>query len=208
MKKLLLLTVMMLAAAGLAQKAVASPPLDVIYLKDGNIVQGIITQMIPGESVTIRAGQSFLTYGFDDILRFDRQSSAVGIKPYRSPAAAWALSSLLPGLGQFYNGDIGPGIGMLVCFGGGITMMTIGISGTGSIGLMAIGGLLATCTYLASMIHAPIRANRLNLMNGWLSFEVGRRGSFGMSPALVLAGHGTGGGRLHPGPGVNLSLRF
>lgn len=208
MKRLLLLTAMMLGAAGLAQKAGAkSPPLDVIYLHDGNIVRGTIIQMTPGESVTIRSGQSLLNYGFDEILRFDRQSSAMGIKPYRDPALAWLFSFLLPGGGQFYNGDIGPGIGMLVCFGGGLAMMSIGMYDTGSVGLVAIGSLLATCTYLASMIQAPIRASRLNRMNGWLSLEVGRGGSLGLSPALVLGGHGTGGG-VRPGPGLNLSLRF
>ncbi len=207
MKRLLLLTAMMLGAAGLAQKAGAkSPPLDVIYLHDGNIVRGTIIQMTPGESVTIRSGQSLLNYGFDEILRFDRQSSAMGIKPYRDPALAWLFSFLLPGGGQFYNGDIGLGIGMLVCFGSGLALSVAGAVHISPEVLM-VGSLLYVGSYLASMIQAPIRASRLNRMNGWLSLEVGRGGSLGLSPALVLGGHGTGGG-VRPGPGLNLSLRF
>jgi len=42
---------------------------------------------------------------------------------YRNPAAAVGLSLLLPGLGQFYNGQTGKGVTMCVLYGGSIIIL-------------------------------------------------------------------------------------
>ena len=96
-------------------EAVSQQIEDVIYLKNGSIIRGIIIEQVPGKSIKIqtREGNLFV-YQMEQIDRImkEPQVKRVGRK---SPELALGLSLgggiLIDGIGQWYNGDIGKGFG-------------------------------------------------------------------------------------------------
>lgn len=95
---------------------------DVVYLKDGGVVRGIIIEQIPNQSILIRTrdGNQF-RFQMDQIARIARETVAVSPPPpapqqaefgtaTKSPGTALFLSFLIPGAGQVYNGQAGKGL--------------------------------------------------------------------------------------------------
>ncbi|MDE0300692.1 MAG: hypothetical protein OXN17_18805 [Candidatus Poribacteria bacterium] len=110
----------------LAQQALE----DVVYLKDGTVIRGIIIKQIPGGSITIRTkdGSQFV-YSMHDVSVITKEPVA-GSSSYtaqKNPPLALGLSCLLPGLGQFYNEQPEKGV---VMFGGSIVGLVMMIAGT------------------------------------------------------------------------------
>lgn len=102
--------------------AAASKLEDVVYLKDGTVVRGTIIDRIPGQSLSIRTTDNrVLTYSAQQILKVTRQSSAISKKRRRNPASAGCLSCIIPGLGQFYNGQPEKGCLQFGMVSGGVT---------------------------------------------------------------------------------------
>jgi len=93
---------------------------DVIYLKNGGLIRGIIIEQIPYVSIKIqtRDGNIFV-YKLDDIERITKETikdaTVVPTSKKKDPVLASCLSCLggclidVPGLGQFYNGDYAKG---------------------------------------------------------------------------------------------------
>ena len=82
---------------------------DVIYLNDGSILRGVITEQIPGQSVLIqtRDGNVF-RITMERISRMTRESrpgQSMNGREVKSPGGAFLLSFLVPGAGQAYNGQ-------------------------------------------------------------------------------------------------------
>lgn len=69
MKKILfLLIAVIICATGYAQKYH-----DVIYLKNGSIVKGMIIEQVPNQEVTIKSGENTFVYKFDEIDRMAKE---------------------------------------------------------------------------------------------------------------------------------------
>ena len=126
------------ARDALAQSNVAAQQLiDVVYLKDGSVIRGIIVENIPGQSILIETfdGNRF-RYRLSDVEKMTREPDprraaaqqaaeqsvrTVQVGAQKSPAAAWAWSFFIPGAGQIYNGNTGTGVlqlGLSVLFTG------------------------------------------------------------------------------------------
>ncbi|MDE0044159.1 MAG: hypothetical protein OXT74_19125, partial [Candidatus Poribacteria bacterium] len=101
---------------------------DVVYLRNGSIIRGIIIRQIENESLTIRTkdGSQFV-YPMNDVFQITKEpltgSSYVARK---NRPFALGLSCVLPGLGQFYNEQTGKGVVMLAGNIVGLTLMGIG----------------------------------------------------------------------------------
>ncbi|NUM76652.1 hypothetical protein HUU40_19985 [candidate division KSB1 bacterium] len=87
----------------------------------------------------------------------------------KSPAAAFGLSLLAPGAGQFYNGEVGKGVAMLGLTLAGSVMWQIGVihefDFTGENrgeALRTMGIATMFGSWLWSMIDAPVSASRIN----------------------------------------------
>ena len=54
---------------------------DILYLKNGSIIRGIITEQIPGQTITIKSddGNAF-TYTYDEIDRLEKEKLNKGLK--------------------------------------------------------------------------------------------------------------------------------
>ena len=105
-----------------ATSAAASQLDDVIYLKDGTVVRGTIIDRKLGQSLRIRtADNRVLTYSAQQIYKVTRQPTATSEGRRREPSVAGCLSCIIPGLGQFYNGDPEKGCLQFGMFSGGMT---------------------------------------------------------------------------------------
>ena len=101
---------------------------DVVYLKNGSIIRGIITELIPNEPVKIQTrGGSVFVCELDEILKIVKESRRTTITDpssdrlpvinpnqppsifpepeLKSPVLATGLSFLVPGFGQLYLGQ-------------------------------------------------------------------------------------------------------
>jgi hypothetical protein len=89
----------------------------------------------------------------------------------KSPLLAFGLSYLFPGLGQFYNGEIGKGFLFLGGITAGIGIMFIGNPGadfeaTERDEAFIYSGLgIAGLIYIWQLIDAPVSASRINYEN-------------------------------------------
>ncbi len=99
----------------LSATAVCQQMEDVVYLKNGSIIRGLIVEHVPDAHIKIQTREgNLLVYGIGEIDRIMKElkSKRIGSK---SPGLALGLSLgggiLVDGVGQFYNGEIGKGFG-------------------------------------------------------------------------------------------------
>lgn len=106
--------------------------IDVVHLKNGDILKGLIIENVPNDYVRIELpGGSLYTVHYTDILELTKEKKpiegksdnqetlqidndteepakdfkTVETRGEKSPLLAFGLSFLIPGLGQYYNGD-------------------------------------------------------------------------------------------------------
>jgi hypothetical protein len=145
----------------------------------------------------------------------------------KSAATAFWLSFLYPGVGQFYNGQTGKGITMSVLATTSIIAAYIGIVNLHSYDsdyyydyrheeideemlTLSLAGLGISCgTWLWSIIDAPISANAINRRNAALSWDLGKKNTLSLDPAMSYVNL-TNGVNNHKTPvyGVSLKLNF
>lgn len=93
---------------------------DVIYLKNGGLIRGIIIEQIPYVSIKIQTKDgNIFVYKLDEIERITKETikdaAVAPTSKKKDPVLASGLSCLggclidVPGLGQFYNGDYSKG---------------------------------------------------------------------------------------------------
>lgn len=156
---------------------------DVVYLKNGSIIRGVIIEQVPGQSIKIRtADGSLFVYQMSEVEKITKEApvTSEAPKPTKSrkePVLACVLSFLLPGLGQFYNGEAAKGAIMLGAGLCGMALMMSSISDElwtsrqsnekGTLGLMIFVG-----AWVWSIVDAPISASKINQKNGWTSLPV------------------------------------
>jgi TM2 domain-containing membrane protein YozV len=143
---------------------------------------------------------------------------------YRIPSLALGLSAAYPGVGQFYNGQIGKGIVMTTVATGSLTVMVTGFIATGlagggvitDTGTKDLAQLYQVCipvylgVWIWSMIDAPIAAQAINQRNaGLLSWKVSNSNTLSLNPDVLYKDsfHGTQDYR-QPIYGLSLKLNF
>jgi hypothetical protein len=107
----------------------------------------------------------------DPQMRSLSQQAEPGMSPpprYREPAVAFLCSLLVPGGGQFYNGDATSGALLLGGAMVGIAMVaSADPSSTDFYADVGLGQSLVFASALTSLIMAPIDASRMNRKNGF-----------------------------------------
>ena len=159
---------------------------DVVYLRNGSVIRGTIVEIRPDESVKIQMSDgSILVFPFAEVQRIAKEevfSRTLSLQePKKEAAVAFALSFVLPGAGQFYNGEYGKGAAMLACWvGGWIVYLTAlpqdevwcdaagcYVEESGSREFAQAGAALAVMTWLFSFIEAPFSTVRINRARGY-----------------------------------------
>ena len=101
------------------------------------------------------------------------------------PFLAAGLSLLVPGVGQFYNGQVGKGIGFLALSTAGIVAIEVG-SANGVDEAMYAGAGAVLVSGIWSVIDAAVSAGILNNRNGFSALRVGKNQYFGIKPDLTF----------------------
>ncbi|MDD2890440.1 MAG: hypothetical protein PHE49_07355 [bacterium] len=167
---------------------------DVVYLKNGSIIKGIIVEQVFGVSIKLKTKDGnifvFKTQEVEKITKEDIPKEEIrreeiknvpgtytSIKEEKSPVVACLLSFVIPGVGQFYNGEVGKGIAQeALILGGYVLAFTAGF-GTETYydsyydyyyttptltAWYPIGLGIGVLSQLWSIIDAPVSANRIN----------------------------------------------
>lgn len=108
----------------------------------------------------------------------------------KSPALAGLLSFVLPGAGQFYNGESKKGWNDLGWQLGGYLVTSIGAGlaySSPEVGavLVSCGGLFMLVNGIGSIVDAVKSAKRINLENGYMAIDLGNGSSIGLAPAIT-----------------------
>lgn len=190
---------------------------DVVYLNNGSIIRGVIIEQVPGVSLKIRTtdGNVFV-YDIKDVTKMTKEESSV-MPQYgnmqnqtrysaKSPIAAWGLSFLIPGLGQFYNGEARKGA---LYLGGSLLSNALILFGDED-ELIYLGIIGYMVSWVGSQIDAPISANRINRERGIIAFELGEKATLGISPDFQLYNQSVAFATSKPTPtmGLKLNLSF
>ena len=133
---------------------------DVIYLKNGSIIRGIITEQVPNVSYKIEtADGSVFVYSADEVDKIakERFQNVSNLKE-KDPVLSCIASLFITGLGQVVNDQ--PLLGVCL-FLGNVTGMVITISADEEEIALA-GLLLSIACHLTGIIQAPIYASSYN----------------------------------------------
>jgi len=127
MKAVLSLTVLMIFLSGISYAQQQYD--DVVYLKNGSIIRGMIIEQVPNVSLKIQTkDNNVFVYNMDEVERITKEPAQVSVSgeqqteyygSEKDPAVAVLLSALIPGVGQYYNGDMTKGVIMNVLYFGG-----------------------------------------------------------------------------------------
>lgn len=124
---------------------------------------------------------------------------------YREPALAGVLSFLVPGVGQFYNGQIGKGFGyMFGTYGLFFLMYPFAYA---DLPIMASMCLLGGVTlYIAAIVDAAVSAGRINRINIEKGYYIGKGKYINASPMMANTPMSTRVNNYNYGLAVSLSF--
>ena len=142
----------------------------------------------------------------------------------KDPAVAFLFSVLLPGGGQYYNGETRKGVvmtsvGVLSFVGMAVSAANITLSydsyygyydfdaNSGAVAGLVLCALVYAGNSLWSMIDAPISANRINKENSLLSWNIGKNTNLSIQPDINLISYSPMGNTMFsPSYGAKLTL--
>ena len=181
---------------------------DVVYLKNGSIIKGIIIEQIPDISYKIETSDgSVFVCLYPDVekiikekteLKQLQQPKTIVIRE-KNPAVACIASIILPGLGQVANEEYLKGLGFFLGCVGGIVLAISNVDELAAVGLLIYVG-----SYLGSVIDAPVSASSYNkkLLKG---LDLGSVKFISLQPNLSVKQFGIGTAMTY---NINLKLNF
>ncbi|MDR0799567.1 MAG: hypothetical protein LBN18_07415 [Dysgonamonadaceae bacterium] len=188
---------------------------DIMTLKTGEELEVIVTDITrdmviykkfsnpDGPNYSLPQSDIFMikyVNGDKDLFVADNQAQTpapVIIQNYnrKEPVLSCVLSWILPGGGQYYNGEYGKGVLMTGLFVGSLIGMATSLSDSyyyyndyhaRSEDGAALFALVLTGTYLWSIIDAPISSNKINRQNR-LSWNLNQNTNLMLQPDVRLA---------------------
>ncbi|MDR0789751.1 MAG: TM2 domain-containing protein [Bacteroidales bacterium] len=197
-KSMFILAVVCIAIANSAFGQNVTEFRDVVYLKNGSIIKGQIVEQVFDSIIKIQTTDgSLFVYRQAEVEKIESEvQPAVPYYLYKSPATSWALSFfLVPGIGQFYNGDntkgwlyLGGYVGSWLVFYAGVAQVFGDSYSDYTLNDLAttIGMISVTTLWFASWITAPKQARQLNRERGLLSWQIGKKSNLALSPDVKL----------------------
>ena len=146
---------------------------DIVYLKNGSIIRGVIIEQIPNESLKIQtAGGSVFVHRMSEVLKIAKEPVMLQTalkKAEKSPGLALALSFLITGAGQVYNEEYNKAIAHFVIAVVSYGMVYSGwednfgdIDVDGDDGIAGFGALILLSNWIYCMVDAHQSAERIN----------------------------------------------
>ena len=142
------------------------------------------------------------------------------VNTYREPAISTLLSCAVPGLGQFYNGQKGKGLGFMLWWGSSEVMMFYSFfnmfdhlldKGNGSAPVVfLIAGTSVLTSWIVSMVDANKSAKAINSQLGFASIQLGERTNLSFNPDFKLVNNYSpiNSNSISPTYGLNIRLSF
>jgi hypothetical protein len=127
----------------------------------------------------------------------------------RSPFLAGFLSWVVPGIGQFYNGQAGKGVTFLLVDIASSSCVYYGAQNENDVCLYVGVGCIFFDT-LISIIDASTTAHRLNIQNGYTGINLNRNTFLGIKPDFCLntSSYTMCKSKISPSYGASISLKF
>lgn len=146
---------------------------DIVYLKNGSVIHGIIIEQVPNQTIKVQTKDgNIFVFKVDEIEKIIKEAPKVNNDEFemkrRIPMAAFGLSFLMPGAGQFYNHQWVKGGIFLGC-----------LLGVGVVALINSYGMLdahgsdlqyclagaASLIWMVSLLDAPLSSHMVNQKN-------------------------------------------
>lgn len=221
---------------------------DVVYLKNGSVVRGVIVEQIPGVSLKVQTSDgSIFVYNIADVEKMTKEQPKGAVRQVsnyaysvgatnstavseRIPFVAGLLSFLVPGCGQFYNGqskkgwaDLGVAAGAWVLTSIGSGLMASSYSYdyySGSVyededlysigsALVFGGAIISLVNGIASIVDAVKSSKQINVEKGFIMYSFNEDCAFGMQPTLTYEKpQYLMGAKAEMVAGMNLKLTF
>jgi len=146
----------------------AQASVDIIYLKNGSVIRGKIVEEKPGVSYKIQTKDgSVFVYKIEEVEKIEYGARGTVTGERLSPGVSLILSLIVyPGVGQFYNGDIGSGFVYLGWATGSLVVIAAGSSESNDTAT-GIGVISYLTAYVVSGITAYKSAKRHNRERGY-----------------------------------------
>ncbi|MFI3240371.1 MAG: hypothetical protein R3Y22_07275 [Bacteroidales bacterium] len=230
MKNTIKLSVLMLfMCVCFSVNAQSSEYQDVIYLHNGSVIKGFIIEQVPNESVKIETTEgNIFVYSMTDVQKMTKEKKVVtavnssntqysngakidpNLSP-KSPVVSGLCSFLIPGLGQFLNGNVGAGCGFLganiALYTGAIICMNDGGDEAAIAGTVLLLANLGNCIW--SICDAVSGAKKYNIEHGYQVFNVGKNSNIYVNPDVQFQNdYAMGGAKLEPSFGAKMTLCF
>lgn len=152
---------------------------DVVYLKNGSIIRGVIIHQVPNEPLKIQIkGGSVMVIQMTDILRIAKEMPMQPSihRSEKDPALAFVLSFLIVGAGQIYTEEYGQAfihwliagvsIGLVyTALDDNVRVLGVDIDPDNDNDNVAGGFILGLTNWVFSMISAPVAAEEINKKN-------------------------------------------
>lgn len=248
MKKLFTFLVFAFVLAFASSLSAQTPTKDVVFLKNGSVVRGVITEINPNVNLKISTpdGNLFVFEMKDvekiikeEITKQERsqpQGNQIINNPnfinttasqYREPAIATLCSFMIPGLGQFYNGQSNKGAGHLVWYLGSYGLMMYSLSQVAYIdsydgeayytkngeswallGLAA--GISGITSWIVSMVDASSTSKAINRQLGFANIQLGKQTNLSFNPDIRLVNDYSSitTKTISPSYGLNMKISF
>ena len=223
-----------------------TPYQDVVYLKNGSVIKGIIIEQNIDVNLKLKTSDgNIFVFDMKDIEKISKEGVGQNkkdiaaksnvnepdlinttAKSYREPALSTTLSFLIPGLGQFYNGQTGKGIGCLLFYLGSYSIMLTSIininkdhsyinssnkidKDTWAI-IAVVANFSGICCWVASMVDANHSSKAINKQLGLTSIKLGERTNLSFNPDFKLVNNysSINSSSISPTYGLNIRLSF
>lgn len=211
---------------------------DVVYLKNGSVVKGIIIEQTLNVNLKLKTSDgSLFVFEMKDVEKITKEYIGVNkndktqsniddsypikttAKRFREPAVSTILSFFVPGIGQFYNGQTAKGVGHLVWYIGSYSVMfacSTNIKNNPDTynSDVALLGLVSSVSFLTSWIVSMVDANKsakaINRQLGFASIQLGERTNLSFNPDFKLVNNysSINSNSISPTYGLNIRLSF
>jgi len=215
---------------------------EIVYLKNGSIIKCLVLEQIPNVSLKIRTSEgNIFIYEMKDVEKITKEgikeintkiykydTVITTSKTYRSPGLSTFLSFLVPGVGQYYNGQSQKGKNFLLWHIISVGVMTAcyynevrerndtykvsgeskGVPSWKYIGIAACVSELSCCIY--SMVDANYNSKAINYQLGLFNIKLNNKTNLSFNPdfKLINTSSSINSNSLSASYGLNIKLSF
>lgn len=219
-----------------------TPSKDVVYLKNGSIVKGVITEINPNVNLKMKTSDgNIFVFEMKDVEKIVKEEITESQKKpivntpkiinttstlYRDPVVSTLCSFLIPGIGQFYNGQSNKAVVHMLWYFASYGIMYYSFSQMYTVDYYgdlvlaegsetwALLGLVATVsgitTWIVSMVDANKSSKAINRQLGLANIKLGEKTNLSFNPDIKFVNDYSkiNSRNISPSYGLNMRISF